>query len=346
MSIMLLQFEQPTLLHHGGRLRAAATRYTIALKHWLDLSTGANPNGWPVPALPGSVWTRLPENDDGLEHAAREYYGVEHVLPVAGSQAAIQALPHLRPRSRVYVLNPGYTEHAAAWRRADHTVIPVTADQINNIISDADVLVLIHPNNPTGIRFPVDQLLDWHTQLAAHGGWLIVDETFIDATPDMSLASYADLPGLIVLRSLSQFFGLAGARVGFVCAEPTLLKQLSTALGPWTVNTPARWIATAALKDYAWHDNMRQRLPVESARLKTLLAHHGLTSDGGCALFHWCRTPRAAHLHEGLARQGILTRLFAIPSSLRFGLPGSESDWQRLETALTNLDSKAARGQI
>jgi histidinol-phosphate/aromatic aminotransferase/cobyric acid decarboxylase-like protein len=112
-------------LHHGGRLRAAANHYGLALDQWLDLSTGINPNGWPVPPVPASAWARLPEEEDGLEPAARAYYGAAHLLPVAGSQAAIQALPRLRAPVRVGVLSPGYAEHAAAWRAAGHAVTAV-----------------------------------------------------------------------------------------------------------------------------------------------------------------------------------------------------------------------------
>jgi cobalamin biosynthesis protein CobC len=237
---MLSLLEPPALLHHGGRLRAAAAHYGIALDHWLDLSTGINPNGWPVLAIPTASWARLPEDDDGLEQAAQSYYETEHVLPVAGSQAAIQALPRLRPRSRVAVLDPGYAEHAYAWRRAGHEVTRVAAERLDEAMQDSDVLLLIHPNNPTGARFPVEQLLHWHARLAARGGWLVVDEAFMDVTPEHSLCRHASRESLIVLRSLGKFFGLAGARVGFVCAHPALLAQLHAVIGPWSVSAPAR----------------------------------------------------------------------------------------------------------
>ena len=89
------------MLEHGGRLRAAARRHGIALADWLDLSTGINPRAYPVPPLPPTVWQRLPEADDGLESAAAAFYGNPLLLPVAGSQAAIQALPRLFPPAAV-----------------------------------------------------------------------------------------------------------------------------------------------------------------------------------------------------------------------------------------------------
>ena len=330
------------LLPHGGRLRAAAERYGIAPEHWLDLSTGINPRGWPVPEVPAAIWARLPEDDDGLEQAAQTYYEAGHLLPVAGSQAAIQALPRLRPRSRVAVLDPGYAEHACAWRRAGHEITAVAAERVEEAMRSSDVVLLIHPNNPTGACFPVGQLLDWHARLAARGGWLVVDEAFMDATPGHSLCRHTARPGLIVLRSLGKFFGLAGARVGFVCAQPTLLARLRCLLGPWCVNAPSRWVAAAALTDHVWQESARRHLAAAGVRLHSLLARRGLAPDGGCAFFQWVRTPHAPALHEALARHAILTRLFVDPCSLRFGLPGTEADWARLERVLSLVSVKPA----
>lgn len=323
------------MLEHGGRLRQAARDYQIPVEDWLDLSTGINPCGWPVPALPPSVWSRLPEVEDGLEEAARAYCGAGQILPVAGSQAAIRALPLLRPQSRVSVLTPAYAEHAAAWQRAGHWVSPVSANQLAQGPPAAEVLVIVHPNNPTGARFPLEALLDWHARLSTRGGWLLVDEAFMDATPDQSLVPHCPRPGLIVLRSLGKFFGLAGARVGFVIAEPALLARLEEHLGPWTLSTPARLVATMALSDRPWQQETRRRLATAGRRLSDLLESHGLSPDGGCDLFQWVRAPNAELLHDALARRGILTRLFKDTSSLRFGLPGRDPAWMRLASALT-----------
>lgn len=334
MSTMSWSTEQPSRLAHGGRVRAAAVHYDIPLDDWLDLSTGINPDGWPVPELPASIWTRLPEDGDGLEAAARAYYGSAHLLPVAGSQAAIQALPRLRSPARVHVLEPGYAEHARAWRRAGHSVTSITAAQLNDTAPRTDVLVLINPNNPTGARFHHRQLLEWHTQLATRGGWLVVDEAFMDTKPEHSLAPYCHRPGLIVLRSLGKFFGLAGARVGFVLAAAALLEHLADILGPWTVAAAARHVAQQALSDDRWQHVTRVRLVRASCRLAKLLASRGLPPAGGTTLFQWIETPDAARLHRGLAHRAILTRLFTDPPSVRFGLPGAEDHWSRLEHAL------------
>ncbi|MHA6493914.1 threonine-phosphate decarboxylase CobD [Pseudomonas borbori] len=322
------------MLEHGGRLRAAALRHGIPVGDWLDLSTGIAPYGWPLPAIPAAAWARLPEQDDGLEAAARDYYAVSHLLPVAGSQAALQALPRLRRNATVGIVSPAYAEHAAAWQREGHRVLTISEASVNRALERLDVLLLITPNNPTGRRFEREQLLIWHARLAERGGWLVVDEAFIDCTPEQSLAPHSGLPGLIVLRSFGKFFGLAGIRLGFVLAQQVLLDQLAELLGPWTVSGPSRAVATALLQDAAGQQRQRQRLLADGQRLAALLAEQGLPATGGCALFQWIASDLAPVLHEFLACNGILTRLFDSPCSLRFGLPADEQGWLRLEQAL------------
>lgn len=325
------------MLEHGGQIRQAARRFGMPPDDWLDLSTGINPFGWPVPAIPPECWRRLPEPDDGLMEAACRYYGCSSALAVAGSQAAIQALPSLRPPCRVGLLAPTYAEHALAWMRGGHHVEPLASAEIESRLDRLDVLVLVNPNNPTGERISTEALLAWHRRLAARGGWLVVDEAFMDATPEDSLAPHVSAEGLVVLRSLGKFFGLAGARVGFVLAWPELLVRLNETLGPWPVAHPACHVARLALADETWQVDERQRLARESLRLDELLGRHGLSPAGGTALFQWVKCERALAIRDGLAQKGILVRCFDSPLGLRFGLPGGEAEWVRLGQALRGV---------
>lgn len=325
------------MLEHGGRLRAAAQRYGIALADWLDLSTGIAPYGCPLPAIPASAWQRLPESDDGLDALARDYYGAAALLPVAGSQAAIQMLPRLRRGARVGVLTPAYAEHAAAWRREGHPVSELGEGAVDRALERLDVLVVVNPNNPSGRLLERRQLLDWHARLAERGGWLVVDEAFIDCTPEHSLAADSHLPGLIVLRSFGKFFGLAGIRLGFVLAENELLERLAEPLGPWAVSGPARAVAAALLADPDGQSRQRERLRGDGLRLAVLLSAYGLAPAGGTALFQLVAHQHAVGLHGYFARRGILLRLFAETRCLRFGLPADEAGWQRLEQALQEM---------
>lgn len=332
------------MLVHGGRLRQAADRYGIPLADWIDLSTGINPNGWPVPALPAKVWQRLPEDDDELLAAAVGYYQNASILPVAGSQAAIQTLPHLRPASRVGVLHPAYAEHAASWAKLGHQVRILAEDAIDDNLEDVDVLILVNPNNPTGRLWSRQQLLAWHEKLSRRGGWLIVDEAFIDVlADDFSLSSLQVRPGLIVLRSVGKFFGLAGIRCGFVIAENDILHRLQQRLGPWAISYPSRHVAALALTDKAWQQQAVVALQQQGHRLAQLLSENGWEPSGGCALFQWVMTEAAEVLHHQLAGYGILTRLFSDPLSIRFGLPEHEAAWQRLASALERLPCENGR---
>lgn len=321
------------MLEHGGRLRNAAWQYGIAEADWLDLSSGLAPWPFEVPAIPLRAWARLPETDDGLEQAARDYYGAEYVLPVAGSQMAIQLLPRLRRAGKVGVLSPCYAEHAEAWRRNGYIVREVLEAEVDFFLDSLDVLVVVNPNNPTGLSLAPERLLDWHARLAQRGGWLVVDEAFMDVTPQLSVARHAHQVGLIVLRSFGKFFGLAGVRLGFVLAERHLLKLLAEQVGPWAVSGPTRVLGQVCLLDTAAHAQQRQRCEAASLRLALMLERHGFKPHGGCGLFQWLIAGDAQVLHDFMAHRGILLRLFTNNSSLRFGLPADDAQFLRLEQA-------------
>ncbi|MFK3680284.1 threonine-phosphate decarboxylase CobD [Pseudomonas sp. NPDC088890] len=330
------------MLEHGGRLQRAVRHYGIAREQWLDLSSGIAPWSYPIPPIPIEAWARLPETEDGLEQAARRYYGAEHLLAVAGSQAAIQALPHLRAAGRVGVLGPCYAEHPYAWQRAGHQLVELDDEQVEQALDRLQVLLLVNPNNPTGRTVPRERLLDWHARLARRGGWLVVDEAFMDNTPEHSVVDCAERAGLIVLRSFGKFFGLAGVRLGFVMAEPSLLLRLAELLGPWTVAGPTRVLGQACLADEQAHVAQIVSCRQASQRLASLLNDAGLTPSGGCDLFQYIRGEQAARLHDFLAQRGILVRLFEHPAAVRLGLPASAADEQRLRLALDDYQKESA----
>ena len=322
------------MLEHGGRLQRAVLEYGIAVQDWVDLSSGIAPWPFAIPEIPLRAWARLPETDDGLEQAAREYYGVPQLLPVAGSQAAIQALPRLRRSGKVGVLSPCYAEHAEGWRRAGHRVREVGEAEVEFFLDSLDVLVVVNPNNPTGRLLSAERLLGWHARLAQRGGWLVVDEAFMDNTPQHSIAAETWRNGLIVLRSFGKFFGLAGVRLGFVLAERQLLQLLAEQLGPWSIAGPTRVLGQACLLDHGAQQRQITRCAEASTRLAQVLDAAGFTPAGGCGLFQYLELAHAAQLHQFMARRGILLRLFEHLGSLRFGLPATDTDWQRLVQAL------------
>ena len=326
------------MLEHGGRLRQAAREYGIALADWVDLSTGINPDTYPIPAIDPLSWQRLPEDHDGLEAAAAAYYGSERLLALPGSQAAIQSLPRLFKPMAIACVSPLYEEHPHAWEKAGHQLRRLPTLQRALSVMTPNVL-LCNPNNPTANQLPRQALLDAADQLRRRGGWLIVDEAFADAEPDNTVAALAgsdDAPNLIVLRSLGKFFGLAGARVGFMFAAADKLDALHEIIGPWAVANPARVVARCALEDRAWQAEARVRLAASSQRLAEMLAPLGTVQRTAlfCTVGGDDASLSVTALADHFARRGILVRRFDLHGLIRFGLPGGEGKWQRLATAV------------
>jgi len=311
---------------HGGQLKKASEQYNIPLENWVDLSTGINPNSYPLPDVPASVWQRLPEVNDGLESAAATYYGSNQLLPVAGSQEAIQRLPLLREKSRVGIITPAYHSHKDAWIKAGHNVVSIAADAIESSITELDVLLLVNPTNPTAERYSIEQLQYWHAIISRKGGWLVVDEAFMDLTPEGSLIQSQAVEGLIVLRSIGKFFGLAGVRLGFVWAQPSLLKDLAALQDDWSVSNPARWAGRLALSDFEWQRKERMRIPKAMAGLKARLQaiYQCDVTEAGLFAYVAMGEEMAQEEHKRLCENGVLTRLFNETGALRFGLSPSD----------------------
>lgn len=321
------------LLGHGGRLGAARTAWPDAPTPWLDLSTGINPHPYPVPALAPETWTRLPDPESvrALETAAAAAFGVEdpaRVVAAAGSEMLIRLLPRLLTAERVAISARTYGGHADAWRAAGAEVVDPGAPA-------ADLRVLVNPDNPTGRALPPDQVLD------LTDGPLLADEAFVDVDPAFSVAALAGAPGherLIVLRSFGKFYGLAGARLGFLVAELALAARVRQALGDWPVSGPALAAGLAAYADPDWARQTRQRLIESTVQMDSLLRRAGFEIAGGTLLFRLTRAADAPRRFEVLAQAGILTRPFPWDETLiRFGLPGPDQDWLRLADALESL---------
>ncbi|TJZ91058.1 threonine-phosphate decarboxylase [Paracoccus gahaiensis] len=314
---------------HGGNLDAAVARYGAG--DWIDLSTGINRRPWPVPPLSQAAWRALPTAaaEAALVRSAAGWIGCApgRVLAVAGATAAIQMLPRLLPGRRAAVLTPSYNEHAASLAAAGWQVSPAPDLAA---MAGADLAVVVNPNNPDGREWPPEVLAD----LAARVGWLVVDESFADPRPDLSLAPA--LPGnAVVLRSFGKFWGLAGLRLGFVLAVPDLLARLREAAGPWSVSGPALEIATAAMSDRAWADEAVTYHGEASLNLDRLASRAGWQPLGGTHLFRLYHTPDAGAAQDRLARAHIWSRRFPYSDRwLRLGIPGHAGEWDRVRAAL------------
>jgi len=331
---------------HGGSLIEAARLYPEAPRPFLDLSTGINPSPYRLLPADPALGARLPEPDDlaTLEEAAAQAYGCRDpglVVAAPGTQILISLLPHLLRPARATVLAPTYGEHARAWQSAgvDTLLVADPAEFARLAVSRGGAAVLCNPNNPDGRLLPAPTLLALAGRMAAAGGWLLVDEAFADLEqPDPGLAPALPHGGLVLLRSFGKSYGLAGLRLGFLLAEAALGGLVRAALGPWAVSSPALAAGLAALPDSAWRAASMARLAEAARRLDWLAGTRGLALIGGTRLFRLYASPDASALRGRLGRSGILVRGFSHdPRLLRFGLPGAEADWRRLEDTLTSI---------
>ncbi|MGY2001924.1 Rv2231c family pyridoxal phosphate-dependent protein CobC [Blastococcus sp. SYSU DS1024] len=181
---------------------------------------------------------------------AREAVAAAHgrdpgeVLLAAGAAEVFVLLARaLRPRKAV-VVHPSFTEPEAALRAAGHPVTRLLLAASDGyrldpaaVPDDADLVVLGNPTNPTSVLHPAEHL----AALARPGRVLVVDEAFADTVPGEteSLAGRGDLPGLLVVRSLTKTWGLAGLRVGYALGPRELVAALADQQPHWPVSTPA-----------------------------------------------------------------------------------------------------------
>jgi cobalamin biosynthesis protein CobC len=254
-------------------------------------------------------------------------------LAVPGTQALIQILPKLVPVGRpVAILSPTYGEYAHCLRRAGFAVDAI--EDLEKLRPDHGAVVVVNPNNPTGLVFERESLVALAERMRGQGGHLHVDEAFGDGRRALSLAAHAsEHDNVTVSRSFGKFFGLAGLRLGFVFASPRLLDAIAGELGPWPVSGPALFLA-----DRLFRQDMTAfaaRIDDRARALETVLRDVGLEIRGGTDLFKLVRHRHADTLFEHLARSHILVRKFDYAGDwLRIGLTPDEEGDRRLAHAL------------
>jgi histidinol-phosphate/aromatic aminotransferase/cobyric acid decarboxylase-like protein len=212
--------------------------------------------------------------------AARHQRPVRQVLPTSGGAEAFTLLARALHPKHAVVVHPQFTEPEAALRAAGHQVERVIlgaasgftfrADQIPE---RADLVMIGNPTNPTGVLHPAELL----RALIRPGRTLVVDEAFMDAVPGetQSLAA-AHLPGLVVLRSLTKTWALAGLRAGYAVGDESVIAAMSAQQPPWSVSTPALAAIVACLEPAA--------LAEAAAATRVIAAHRRVLADGLAAL--------------------------------------------------------------
>jgi histidinol-phosphate/aromatic aminotransferase/cobyric acid decarboxylase-like protein/adenosyl cobinamide kinase/adenosyl cobinamide phosphate guanylyltransferase len=260
--------------------------------------------------------------------AARHGRAEDEVLPTAGAAEAFWLLAQAVRARRAVCVHPSFTEPEAALRAHGILVEHVYrsparawALEPSAIPEDADLVVVGNPNNPTGTLDPAEAV----ASLCRPGRITLVDEAFMDFTPDEaeSLAGRRDLPGLVVTRSVTKLWGLAGLRAGYLLGPPGLVARLAALRQPWSVSAPA----LAALEAAAG-DEEHRRAVAETTRREREALHAALDALPGVRVWHAAanfllvRVPDGPAVHRTLRERGVAVR----PSTF----PGLDTDHLRV----------------
>ncbi|WFB10181.1 Rv2231c family pyridoxal phosphate-dependent protein CobC [Streptomyces sp. LX-29] len=320
------------LRHHGdAEVRGNSGEY-------VDLAVNVRtdtPPAWLKARIAASL-DGLAAYPDGraARHAVAARHGLpdERVLLTAGAAEAFVLLARALPVRRPVVVHPQFTEPEAALRDAGHRVERVVLDERDGfrlrperVPDDADLVVIGNPTNPTSVLHPAEGL----ARLARPGRTLVVDEAFMDAVPGEreSLAARTDIPGLVVLRSLTKTWGLAGLRIGYVLAAAETIAGLERAQPLWPVSSPALTAAEACCAPPALTEaaEAAERIAADREHLLSRLAEFDAISVAGPAAgpFLLVRLAGAATVRERLRADG-----FAVRRGDTF--PGLGPDWLRI----------------
>ncbi|MFG2646172.1 Rv2231c family pyridoxal phosphate-dependent protein CobC [Streptomyces sp. NPDC048436] len=340
------------LRHHGdAEVRGAAGLTDLAVNVRAD-----TPPAWLKQHIAASL-DGLAAYPDGraARAAVAERHGVtpDRVLLTSGAAEAFVLLARALKVRRPVVIHPQFTEPEAALRDAGHAVGRVLLREEEGfrlsgakVPGDADMVVIGNPTNPTSVLHPSSSI----AELARPGRVLVVDEAFMDAVPGEreALAGRRDIPGLVVLRSLTKTWGLAGLRIGYVLSDPETIATLSRAQPLWPVSSPALAAAEACVAPAALAEAAGAALRIAADRAYLLAGIGEFAPFGVRAVepaegpFILLRAPEATALRERLRERG-----FALRRGDTF--PGLGAEWLRVavrDRGTTDRLWEAVRGVL
>ena len=330
-------------LHYHGDREVAEGRIDLAVNVRLKA-----PPAWLSAIINGTIQdlAAYPETD-AARKAIAEAHGVavDQVLPTAGGAEAFTLVARAFRPEQPLIIHPQFTEPEVAFHAARHPpqrlILPPAAGfrlNAEHVPADADLVVIGNPTNPTSVLHPARLI----TSLRRAERIVVVDEAFMDCVPgETETVIGDDMTGLLVLRSLTKTWGLAGLRAGYVIGEPRLIEALRRQQPPWSVSTPALAAIAACLTLEARNAAAAAALEIKARRtyLVEQLASVGLTIAGH---------PRASFVlvdtggvrgnrETGWLRLALRDHGFAVRRGETF--PGLGPDWIRIavrEPAITD----------
>jgi len=255
---------------HGGNIWGVSKELKKSPGEIIDFSASINPLGM-SPKAAQAVKSALPlagsypdPDSAALKEAlaARYSIGTDELLPANGSIQLIYLLPQVLRPKRALIVEPAFSEYASALKPSGCAMDRLILKERDGFALDlkalagrlarnpADMVYIASPANPTGVATGRDALLEAASICRSAGSTLVVDEAFADFAEEESIIEEApSLSNVIVLRSLTKFFSMAGLRLGFMVAGRRTIRAFEKQMPPWSINSLASAAAVASLAD-------------------------------------------------------------------------------------------------
>ncbi|MCX5806197.1 MAG: threonine-phosphate decarboxylase CobD [Proteobacteria bacterium] len=316
---------------HGGNIYSFMEKKGLDQRSVTDFSASINPLG-----TSKNVIQEIKKNLKNLIHypdihATRLIDKIAETLGVSkksivcgnGSTELIYLVPRIMGFRNVLIPQPTFSDYERACRIAypsctikdymlehKNNFDIETEDLLNKILNaKPDAVFLCNPNNPTGRLIKKTSLLQIAEQAKKQKFYLIVDESFIDFCPGESVADKVEKnPYLIVLKSMTKFYALAGLRLGYGIFPANIAGMVQKHKEPWSVNTLAQSAGITALDDSAYKERTMKIVKKQKRVLEKGLQGLGIDYIPSHANYYLLHTPKALKIAEQLAKKGIMVR--------------------------------------
>jgi threonine-phosphate decarboxylase len=308
---------------HGGRALTFAREHNIDYRDVLDFSANINPLG-PSPAALEAMKQQIDrvrvypdEKSAPLIQALSNRFGIaaDTVLPGNGATELLYFwLRTIRPRTATLVV-PTFVEYRKALQSVGTEIQTIQLHpgehfRLRPIRTEADVVIVTNPNNPSGSYAPPEEMLEW---ISGFEAWthIFIDEAFVEFTAQPSLARYCEqFPNLWILRSMTKFYALPGVRLGYLVGSGA--RGLSEKREPWQVNVLAEVAGVASLEDRAHEEATMQLIQRERIwlwkQLQTVRAIKAFPTAANFFLAQCESRETLERLQSGLIEDKILIR--------------------------------------
>ncbi|MBU3569778.1 threonine-phosphate decarboxylase [Priestia aryabhattai] len=301
------------------------------LSHIKDFSVNTNPLG--APPVLHEKWNEF--KDAAFSYpdpqvtelknklAAHHRVSTAQVLPTNGAAEAFFLIASLFSKEKAGIVQPTFVEYEQASKAygCEVTYVPLAEENgwswdielIMSILPDIKVLWICHPNNPTGVMYSHEEWMKVVKAAAHHGTYLMIDEAFIDFVEHQPSfdSLILDYEHIIVVRSMTKMFNIAGLRLGYILANKKIISEMSKKQPPWSVNGLSQQVGMMCVDEQNFVKNTVHYIKQERKRILSQLKEWGLLVSPSQTNYYLCSVPSSIKTREWLvylASYGVVAR--------------------------------------